>query len=183
MNNKKQKKIVALLDWHNIIEGVRESKGTLFKPEFFFLKTAVEETLQWLGSIGKISLVFVFGPPPDIDNNFSLFNSFYFLMVKCLGEATENGFRDKTDDYIKRVGFGLVEDFDFDVLCLGSGDKDFLPLAEKAKEKKMKIAYVVGSEKNLAEVMRKKTDKHPETGEPMVHIFSPIKLVSAPPGL
>lgn len=171
-----ERRIIVLLDWKNIMEGVIAEGGEK-GPRSFFLRKAIKEMLDWLEGIGKVVLVFVFAPPPYININLALFDSFEFVPISCLSKITsEKGREDTTDEYIKRYGRKLIENFDFEVFCLGSGDKDFLPIVEMAKKKSMKIAYVIGNENSLAQVLKEKADIHPnQKDKRMIHLFSPIK--------
>jgi hypothetical protein len=62
--------------------------------------------------------------------------------------------------------------------CLASGDLDYSPMLWELKRKEhLEICFAIGSENSFSKAYRQMAivAKHPQTGEDLIHYFSPRK--------
>lgn len=169
------KKIVFMGDWSNLERSSRDNNypADKYNKEAGFIKLR-----NFLEGIGQILWYAMYTPLHDVYGNFEFLRDEGFTIVLCpIVVATSE---DTTDAKIIEDSLALIENFDMDVFCLGSGDggsksgnRGFQPVLEAAKAKGIKVAIVCGSERSLSANIKTLADLDPITRKPMLHLFSP----------
>ena len=178
MNEEQPGDILVVWDWENTAKGMRE-KG--YKWDEYDLLAGFEGVKQWWKSIGKVIKVFIFSPMHQIYGFDTAFQNQDFSIVLCpkipdIVSAGVVDYTDTTDPSLIKFGeFCLDYIPSIRYLCIGSGDKHFAPLLEKAIGQAIKIAVIIGNERSLSWQIDRLVDNHPITGRKMVHLFSPTK--------
>lgn len=177
-NEEQQSDMAVIWDWENTAMGIREREYT---EKDYDLSAGFYGVKQWWDSIGKVIRVFMLSPMHKIYGFDEVFQNQKFSIVLCpkITKVISAGvveYEDTTDASIITLGefcVGYIPSIRY--LCLGSGDKHFIPLLEYAKSRGIKIAILHGNESSLSSAMWDIADKHPKTGKKMVHLFSPIR--------
>jgi len=172
-------RVVALVDLENILF----SLPTLTE-ESVQIEEAFERFSAWLGQIGDTKAIFVFGSERSIFSRRFDFQKLMWFPILCPKiKDVRKGYRfeinsrerDTSDENIIRL-WGVLNDMcgDWDVLCIASGDIDFVPMARETlrRGKKIAIAAIEGIplSKELQEIASVS-----KAGEPMIHYFYPVK--------
>jgi hypothetical protein len=163
---------LVLIDWENIMINI---KDVGYKPEGFSRKAGIDRLLKWIKTEAEtIFDIFVFIPLHIVYTDFEMLHEQGFTIVVCpkvpLGAEDK---KDTTDAGLKKLGEKWITHQGLTHLCLVSGDGDFAPLAEEAKNKGLNIMISAASEKSLSSRLRDLADISPVTGQKMIHIFSP----------
>lgn len=162
------RKIVFMGDLSNL---ERSSRDNNYSADKYNKKAGFEKLRKFLEDIGEIVWHAMYAPIHDVYGNFEFLRDEGFTIVMCpiIGSTGQ----DTTDEKIIADSLALIENFDMDVFCLGSGDHGFVKVLESAKKKGIKVAIVYGSERSLSWDLRKMVDINPTTFQPMLHLFSP----------
>lgn len=179
-NEKQPGDMILLWDWENTARGVRERGYTRHNYD---LSAGFTGLRQWCESIGQLIRVFLFSPMHKLFGFDATFQMEEFSIILCPkilqtinSDTLYTNSVDTTDATLIKMGeFCLKYMPSIRYLCIGSGDKHFIPLLRSAKEKGIQIAVVYGNETSLASEVWDMADRHPETGLKMVHLFSPGK--------
>jgi uncharacterized LabA/DUF88 family protein len=177
-------KIIALVDFENILF----SLPVIYPGENFLLETAFDKFIKWLEGIGEIKSIFIFGSEKSIFSrriNLYKLNWFPILCPKIKRWVPKSGYQFKsepegirekdTSDAILMRFWSMLNDLSgWDILCLASGDIDFVPLARETLRRERKIAIAAVGEIPLASELKEIASLDPKTGKPMVHYFYPI---------
>lgn len=129
----------------------------------------------FLDSLGRVTRKYAFGPKHDMYGQDEFLQKHGFTVVTCL----KIGGMDTTDGKIIDAIDDLVRNYDVQCICIGSGDRHFVPALKKAKEKGIKVAVVYASDSSLNWEMRQIADSYPDAdplnaGDKMLHFFSPV---------
>lgn len=177
----KKQRIVALVDLENILF----SLPVINPGEKFSLETAFKEFIDWLNGIGEIMSIFVFGSEKSIFSrraNLYALKWFPILCPKIKRWVPKRGYRfesepeknresDTSDAVIMRFWKMLNEMCDsWDILCLASGDIDFVPLARETLRRGNKIAIAAVGEAPLSRELEEVASLGKNT-KPMVYYF------------
>lgn len=180
--------VVVAIDLDNLlISSLDESE----EVEGFSIEAGFEQMFEWIRTFGKTILCVYFYLPRTqrLTNEALLHNLWEKYKDKFIIEAVFCPKRkpvgplqkeDNVDNHLivhteKVINFlgDRVEYF-----CLASGDIDYSPFLHRLKrEKKIKLAFVIGSERSFSAMYRqmKIIAKHPATNEELVHHFSPYQ--------
>lgn len=169
---KKINKILVLLDWENLSINVAD-----FSPDNFSLTAGFHRLAQQLRDVGEVTNVFVFAPLPSLATHAEIFYHQGFISVLCPKIHSKSGEeQDTTDSTIITFGQKMIGYMpDLTHLCIGSGDRDFIPLARGAIRQGLRIIIIAGSCQSLAPKLSELADIHPTSEERMVYLFSPTK--------
>ncbi|MCX6759778.1 MAG: NYN domain-containing protein [Candidatus Nealsonbacteria bacterium] len=154
---KARPKIIGLVDLENILF----SLPVMHPDERFLLEAAFEKFIEWLDGIGEVKSIFVFGSEKSIFGrraNLYKLNWFSILCPRIKrwvpksgyqfgSESEENQEKDTSDATIMRFWELLHDMPGWDILCLGSGDIDFAPLAKETRRRKKDMAIAAATEK------------------------------------
>jgi len=166
------KKIVFVGDWSNL---KRSSGDNNYPPEKYDKKAGFDKLKRFLDEIGTIIWYTMYTPLHDVYGNFEFLSKEQFTIVLCPIIASTS--TDTTDPKLIKDSLLLIDNFDTDVFCLGSGDHHFREVLETAKKKGLKVAIVYGSRRSLSPEIRVMADVYPDdhikAGQPMLHLFSP----------
>jgi hypothetical protein len=170
----KKKKILILLDFENIQRNIRMTAT----PEDFSVVTGFDNLLKKISSeIGEISNIFVFAPPHTAYKCGEDFYELGFFTIFCPRVKDKKGREiDTTDDILIKFGRKIISQLtEYTHLCIGSGDKDFAPLAREAIRQGLKIMVIAGGLSSISSELIKLADTNPITKKKMVYIFSPTE--------
>ncbi len=170
---KPKNKVLVLLDLENLLLNINSTS-----PFEFSLVEGFTKIMRKLGEFGRVVEVFVFGPPPTINLNLSTLHQMGFRAITCPKVIIEKtGPRIDTVDS-EMIDFGkkmIAEMANLTYLCLGSGDKDFIPLIREAERCGLKIVIVAGNKDSLSEELTSFVCRNPVSGEKAIYFFSPKK--------
>ena len=167
--------MLVLWDWENTAKGVREKS---YRPADYDLSIGFERVKEWWAGIGKVTKVEIFSPMHEIYGLDAVFHGQGFSIELCPKKP-----HDTTDAKLIQQGEWLLEYVpSMRFLCLGSGDKHFAPLLEKAKGRGIRIAVIIGNEMSLSWEIDRLIDNHPVTGKKMLHLFAPTRTPPADSG-
>lgn len=169
--------VLVLLDWENILYSLLG-----LGPYEMDLAKRINALMEWIKhDIGDIFDGYVFAPEHFtayhrkicVQNNLE-------IMICPKRKAKEKGAKeeDTVDEKLIKFGKKMLKHPDIKIICLVSGDEDFVPFLEKAKNKGVKIALAppslgsLSSSKKIIELI----DLHPETGKKMVLVLSQIAV-------
>lgn len=164
---------LVLVDWENI--KVTIAKEGNFDPHRFSMAVGVHKLISWTKSEAiEIFETFLFAPLDTLYSDYQMFHEFGFTIVTCPRIPLAAERRTDTSDWqLIKSGKRWITHPDVTHLCLASGDIDFLPLVQEAKEKGLKFMVSAASEKALSSRLREEANKSLITNEKMVHIFDP----------
>jgi hypothetical protein len=168
----KKKKILVLLDYENIQRNIKVAAT----PENFSVITGFDNLLRQISSeVGEISNVFAFVPPHTASLQGEIFYKLGFFTIFCPRARNKAGREiDTTDEILTKFGEKIISQLpEYTHLCIGSGDKDFAPLAREAIRKGLKIIVIAGGLTSISSELIKLADINPNTGKKMIYIFSP----------
>ncbi len=170
----KNHKVIAIIDWENIRQSMMEES---YSPEGYSILSGLEKMKNWLLTIGQQIWIIVYVCSDQLFYFIKTFEQLEFTSIICQPEEEEGQKKDTTDrhiisDFSKLLD--MVSDKGIYCLCLGSGDADFMPILKKAKEKGIKIAIAAGSKRSISQDLKKMADNHPEEGNKMIHIITPL---------
>lgn len=165
---KKPVKILFVIDWENLI--INSRKG--IPPERYSLEEGFNQIIEQLTEeIGEIIGIWAFVPPnraliwgKDIDN--LGFNIILCPKDENEGATDDTKLRKLTKWFIDCIP-GLTH------VCLGSGDKHFIPLLQDTALKGLKKIIVAGDLRSLSPKLIGLASKKPNGKGRMVYIFSP----------
>lgn len=184
-DTKQKPRIIALVDLENILFSLPVSHP----EENFTLESAFINFVSWLKKIGEIKSVFVFGSEKSIfSGRANFYNLGWFpvlspkvkewVLEKKQWLGMESKERDTSDESIKKLWAWLNDICDsWDLLCIASGDIDFVPLAKEALRRGKKIAVAAakktgeGSEGPLSKELERTASIDEATRTPMVYYF------------
>jgi len=170
----RKKKILMLIDFENIQRNIKVAAT----PENFSVIAGFDNLLKQISSeVGEISNVFVFAPPHTASLQGETFYELGFFTVFCPRVRNKKGREiDTTDDILTKFGEKIISQLpEYTHLCIGSGDKDFTPLAREAIRQGLKIMVIAGGLASISSELIKLADINPSTGKKMVYIFSPTE--------
>jgi len=132
---RKESKILVLIDWENLQLGFIRQGGDFFHEGHF------EYFLERLTEIGEVIFVFVFAPLHLESSYLEMFHKRGFYHIACPRIATKNGgVKDTTDEKIINFGKEAISQLSgLTHLCLVSGDRDLAELGYFAKRHGLKI--------------------------------------------
>lgn len=171
-SQKKPIKILMLIDFVNL-----EMNLHLIPPERFSIADGLRRVIRTISrEIGEIASVFVFTPPHSAMLWAEDLWKIGFFTVFCPTVKGKKGEEiDTTDEILIKFAENIISQMpDLTHICIGSGDKDFTPLADKALRKGLKIIIFAGDSISLSFDLRKLADTNPETGEKMIYTFTPV---------
>ena len=165
---KSREKILMLIDWDNL------SLNMDLPPSESRVESFNQLIKQITQEVGEIAIVVVFLPP---NLGHLVAEDMYelgFFTVICPKIKDKEGVRqDMTDRTIIDFGKKMIALIpDLTHLCLGSGDKDFIPLIREATQKGMKIIIVASSARSLSRELVGLTDEK-DDGKKLIYLFSP----------
>ena len=165
-------KILVLLDWENLSISADD-----IPPEKFSLTAGFHRLAQQFRDVGEVTNVFLFAPLPSLATHAEIFYRQGFISVLCPKIHSKSGEeQDTTDGIIITFGQRIIGHMpDLTHLCIGSGDRDFVPLAREAIRRGLRIIIVAGSCQSLAPELSELADIHPMSKKRMVYLFSPTK--------
>lgn len=166
-------KVLVLLDWENLQLGTAS-----IPPDKFSLQVGLEKLIEKIaGEVGKIIFVFVFLPPHLAPIWGERLKKEGFFIVCCPKIKGKDGVdRDTVDEELMRLGRKMIAEIpDLTHLCLGSGDQDFIPLLQDAKQQGIKIVLVSGTLTSLSKELIRFAEKDKRSGKRRVFLFSPIE--------
>jgi hypothetical protein len=156
----------------------------------FQIEEAFERFVAWLGQMGEIKAIFVFGSERSIFSrrvDFQRMKWFPVLCPKIKDYDAKKGYRfeidpgegrerDTSDENIIRL-WGVLNDMSssWEVLCIASGDIDFVPMARETLRRGKKIAIAAIEGIPFSRELQEVASADPETGKPMIHYFYPVK--------
>lgn len=163
-------KILVLIDWSNLVINLPPNKPIL-TAAWDRIQQQISRELE-----GEIIGVFIFVPPHLTSTEAETFYKEGFIIVYCPKIKTKDRVeKDTTDETMIELGRKLISQIpDLTHLCLGSGDKDFGPLAREAIRKGLKILVVAGDLRSLSSELIQLADGKPGGGK-MVFILSPTE--------
>jgi len=157
---RKKEKIVALIDLENILANIEPPLPVFVKKYITlpqFLQAVLEDATKENREANK--LLFVFAP---LHLYWIFAKELYemgFFRVVCPKIEQNGRKKDTVDETLIKVGKEIIEQENVRCLVLGSGDKDFLPLLQGAKEKGVRIIIAAGSKNSLAKDIAEVADK------------------------
>ncbi|OGZ69405.1 MAG: hypothetical protein A3F47_02130 [Candidatus Staskawiczbacteria bacterium RIFCSPHIGHO2_12_FULL_38_11] len=164
--------IVFVVDWSNLDRGQRDN---FYKVGEYNKEAGFDGLDEFLFGIGKVTRRYMYTPLHDVYGHFEFLRDRGFTIVLCPIIASTS--TDTTDAKLMQDVLDLIENYNMQYLCIGSGDGHFMPILEAAKQKGIKVAVVYGSERSLSRQIREMADEypknHPKAGEKMLHLFSP----------
>lgn len=169
--------LVFVMDWSNIARGQREMG---YGYEEYDKETGFRKLKGFLNEIGKPTKLEVYTPIHDIWGHFEFLRDQGFTIILC--PQVLSTLQDTTDLKLMANALDYIENYTMGYLCIGSGDGHFVPIAEAAKKKGIKIALVYGSDVSLSHELWKMADSypdsHPKAGQQMIHLYSPTNRPS-----
>lgn len=167
----KRGQILVLIDFDNIMLNLD------VPPESFSLTEGFDRLIQELGKVGDIMEIFVFAPPQTALAHLETFHKHGFFTIPCPRVKDKTCVaRDTVDATLMEYGRKRIARMQAgDYLCIGSGDKDFIPLVRRAIGHGLKIIIVAGNINSLASELIGFVDKHPILPKKMVFFFTPTR--------
>lgn len=167
--------IIFIGDWSNLSRGSRSA----YKIGEYSKVDGFRRLKEFLCDIGQLTRYDMYTPRHDVEGHFQFLRDQGITIVLCpVKDATQE---DTTDPKLISDALDLVENYNMQYICIGSGDHHFLPILKAAKAKGIKVAIVYGSEKSLSYYIREMADEypqnHPKKGQKMLHHFSPVKKI------
>jgi hypothetical protein len=154
------------LDWENLwknLENFLSSSYERFSPKDW-LNRLIEQIGQEEGQVIK---VYVFVPLHLASSWAETFYNLGFFTIACpkiRGKAGEE--IDTTDRTLMSFAETLIDETrELTFICIGSGDQDFIPLANKARDRGLRVIAAVASWGSLSSEFGKKVKK--------TYLFSP----------
>lgn len=166
-------KILVLLDLENIL------LNTNAGPFEFSLVDGFTKIIRKLGEFGRVVEVFVFGPPSTISINLDSLYQMEFRAIACPRVVVEKTGpkTDTVDSVMIDLGKKMITEMgELTHLCIGSGDRDFLPLVRETERSGLKVIIVAGNEGSLSEELARFACRNPISGERAVYFFSPKEI-------
>ncbi len=162
-------RILVVIDGDNLFSNV------IADARHYSLAKGLERLIKQLTQVGEVVGVFVFGPPDLINRNLGALQNEGFWPIPCQRETDKQGESvDVVDGKIIAFVRDMLELMPFLThICIGSGDSDFIPLARTCRLRRKKVIVVSGNLRSLSQDLKNMADKHPQTGERMVFLFSP----------
>lgn len=160
-------RVLGLIDFENIWQNIIKDMPP---PERFSLRAGFDRlTRKVAQEVGEIANVFIFVPPHLASNWGGDFHEQGFFTISCpkiKGKVGED--IDTTDQTLIDFGKYMIDNIQgLTHLCIGSGDKDFSPLARFARRKGLRVIVIAASERSLASDLIRLADK--------IFIFSPTE--------
>jgi len=172
VSKEKENLILLLIDLENFT-----ARMDVFSilPQEFPLPDGFTKLKAWLESIGKIFAVFVFVSPHIIGwrEVEEIFKEDGVFTIVCGSKIEGKTAINTTDDKLIELGEKMLEiNPNLTHLCLASGDSDFEPLVNKAKELGIKTMIASADLKSLSRRLIALADRFFESGEKMILVFS-----------
>lgn len=166
-------KVLLLIDWENLL-----SSTVSIPPEKFSLDAGLNNLIEKITQeVGIIIGIYVFVPPHLVSTWGEKFKKEGFFIICCPKIKTKTGEeKDTVDEELSRFGMKMVAQIsDLTHLCLGSGDQDFIPLLQEAKQRGLKIIIATGNLQSLSAELIRFAEKDPITGKRRVYLFYPME--------
>lgn len=162
-------RVLVLLDLDNLVLNLN------IHTEAFSFGERLDVLMRELGAIGQIENVFVFASPATASLHLETLFRHGFWTMPCPRLRNKEGQeRDTVDQTLMDFGRRMFAQMHgLTHLCLGSGDKDFIPLLREAVRRGLKIILVAGNTTSLALELIDHADFFPEQRRKMVFILSP----------
>jgi hypothetical protein len=159
-----------LVDFENLLLNI-----DLPPAEHFSLMEGFDRVIRQISQeVGEIVNIFVFAPPHLALLWGEDFHRQGFFTILCPKVRSKEGAEeDTTDATIVEFGRKIITEQRITHLCLGSGDRDFIPFVREAIRQGLKIIVIAADLRSLASELIRLVDKKP-SGERMVYLFSPI---------
>jgi len=172
-DKKKEKKILVLIDFENLLKNTATPSPERLSMEEGFNKVINQVTEE----VGKIANVFIFAPPHLASLYARTFHELGFFTIHCPKiKDKRKEEKDTTDEILIEFGKKMINQIpDLTHLCLGSGDIDFSSLIKEVKLQGLKTIVIAGNLTSLAGGIINLADKNPRTGGKWVYFFSPTK--------
>lgn len=170
---KKKNKILVLIDFENL----QKNLETTPIPEKFSITAGFDKLFKKISQeVGEIDSVFIFVPQHAASVWGETFHELGFFTLFCPEVKNKSGRKiDTTDETLIAFGKKMINQIpELTHLCLGSGDKDFIPLVREAIRKGLKIIITAGDYNSLSSELIKLVDKKPDSTK-MVYLFSPTE--------
>ena len=170
---KRVNKILVLIDWENLL-----SSTVSIPPEKFSLDAGLNNLIEKISQeVGIIIGIYVFIPPHLVSTWGEKFKKEGFFIICCPKIRTKTDEeKDTVDEELSRFGMKMVAQIsDLTHLCLGSGDQDFIPLLQEAKQRGLKIIIATGDLRSLSTELIRFAEKDPITSKRRVYLFFPIE--------
>lgn len=182
-------KIAVFLDYDNIKINMKTEP-----PEKLSEEIGYKRLMNWLSEFGEVIVVFVFAPAITIAAYIQFFYELDFISVACpvfyrtkkedpslLNEIELQEYEpeeiisiNKTDDVMIKTAEMVIDNMpDITHICIGSGDGDFLRIAEMAKIKGKKVMIFFSNYRPSRELVAF-ADKT-SVNKPMLYLFNPIR--------
>lgn len=153
-----EKKVLLLIDWENLFLNLFD----VFR-EKMQLSYRIEDSMKWLKETGELlgGKGFVFAPEHlsylhqeiCVENNLQ-------IMICPKKEK-----RDIVDETIIWFGRIMLSHPEVGILCLASGDDDFVPLLEDAQKNGIKTSLIIPTINSLSRNLLSFIEKDPKTGK------------------
>jgi len=166
-----QNHVLVLLDWENLL-----ISASSIAPDKFSIERGLSDLIAKITQeVGPIIGLYAFVSYHSATLWGEKLNKEGFFIIYCPKIATKTGEeRDTTDGELSRFGMKMIEQMPrITHLCLGSGDQDFTPLLLRARERGLKIIFVVGSPQSLSKELIKFAEEIPGTEGKRIYSFLP----------
>lgn len=166
---KERARVLMLVDWENLVKNVE-----LPPAEKFSVVEGFDKIIKQISQeVGEIVSIFVFAPPHLALPWGEDFHHQGFFTILCPKIRSKEGVEeDTTDATIVAFGRKMIAEQSITHLCLGSGDRDFIPFVREAIRQGLKIIVIAANLRSLAAELIRLVDKKPSGGK-MVYLFSP----------
>lgn len=167
-NREKRNKVVILVDLENLLLGTENVTSP--EKEGFSIEEGLTTLVKRIAQeVGEVVDVFVF-TPPHLSNLYGkpLHQQGFFIIFcpKVLNKERQE--IDTVDSTLINFGRRIIADTEgLTHICIGSGDRDFSPLARAAYYKGLRTIVIAGSVKSLSSELLKLAEK--------TYVFSPTQ--------
>lgn len=167
----KRNQVLVLIDFENLMLNLD------VPPEKFSLAEGFDRLIRELGQVGDIMEVSVFASPQTALVHLETLHRHGFFTIPCPRiKDKAGGTRDTVDATLMDYGRKRIAQMQGgDYLCLGSGDKDFIPFLREAMGHGLKIIIIAGNMNSLASGLIGFADRHPVLPKKMVFFLTPTR--------
>ncbi len=164
-------KILLLIDFENLQKNARIAQT----PDNFSITDAFDSLFRQISQeTGKITDAFIFVPPHTTSLLIEKFYELGLFTIFCPKVIDKGKEKDTVDSTMIEFGRKMINQMpELTHLCLGSGDKDFIPLIREAMRAGLKIMIIAGDQLSLSSEIIKLADFNPKTKQKMIYLFSP----------
>ena len=173
MQHKNESIIPVLIDWCNVDIALRKSLPWEIYSQIDY-RRVFQKFEEWLKQFGVLDPKIIFAPDNQTRRTYLMFHSLGYFIEYCPGvpSSDTDDDADSTDGVLIKYAEMIMKRFSkLDYLCIGSGDADFAPVIEKAKEQGTKIIVAAGRKKAIGNPIWKLASTNKITNKPLVYIF------------